>query len=160
MALQPEDIEALVSEAGRLGDVEQRKAFLDNACAGDLELRAAVERRLAREDVATENAPTFTGAGIPDASQLELETMSERPGSIIGPYRLMEILGQGGFGTVFLAEQEKPMRREVALKIIRLGMDTREIIARFEAERQALDMMDQKSIARVFDAGATRSGRP
>jgi non-specific serine/threonine protein kinase/serine/threonine-protein kinase len=112
------------------------------------------------EERPIEISPTLTGGGIPAESQLELETMSERPGSIIGPYRLMQKLGQGGFGTVFLAEQEKPMRREVALKIIKLGMDTREVIARFEAERQALAMMDHPSIARVFDAGATRSGRP
>jgi serine/threonine protein kinase/tetratricopeptide (TPR) repeat protein len=153
MAHRPEDIEALAREAARLGDADQRKAFLDRACAGDPELREAVERRLALE-------ATFTGGGIPSSSQLELETMSEQPGSIIGPYRLIEILGQGGFGTVFLAEQEQPMRREVALKIIKLGMDTREVISRFEAERQALAMMDHPSIARVFDAGTTRSGRP
>ncbi|HJQ98316.1 MAG TPA: serine/threonine-protein kinase, partial [Candidatus Polarisedimenticolaceae bacterium] len=86
--------------------------------------------------------------------------MPERPGATIGPYRLIDVLGQGGFGTVFLAEQAEPIRREVALKIIKLGMDTREVIARFDGERQALAMMDHPGIARVFDAGATASGRP
>ena len=88
------------------------------------------------------------------------DAMPERPGATIGPYRLIDVLGQGGFGTVFLAEQAEPIRREVALKIIKLGMDTREVIARFDAERQALAMMDHPGIARVFDAGATASGRP
>ncbi|MEZ4387191.1 MAG: serine/threonine-protein kinase [Candidatus Krumholzibacteriia bacterium] len=84
----------------------------------------------------------------------------ERPGTMIGRYRLIRPLGEGGFGTVFLAEQLEPVSREVALKVIKLGMDTRQVIARFEAERQALAMMDHPGIAKVFDAGATGSGRP
>ncbi len=78
----------------------------------------------------------------------------------IGPYRILERLGEGGFGTVFLAEQTKPIRRRVALKIIKIGMDTRQVIARFEAERQALAMMDHANVAKVFDAGSTVAGRP
>src|SRR5688572_8002841 len=84
----------------------------------------------------------------------------EAPGSHIGPYKLLEELGEGGFGVVWMVEQQEPIRRRVALKIIKLGMDTREVIARFEAERQALALMDHPNIARVFDAGATDSGRP
>jgi serine/threonine-protein kinase len=84
----------------------------------------------------------------------------EQPGSIIGSYKLLEPIGEGGFGVVFLAEQERPVRRRVALKIIKPGMDTRQVIARFEAERQALAMMDHPNIAKVFDAGATEAGRP
>ena len=80
--------------------------------------------------------------------------------SIIGPYKLLQAIGEGGFGTVYMAEQEHPVRRRVALKIIKLGMDTRQVIARFEAERQALAMMDHPNIAKVFDAGATETGRP
>lgn len=81
-------------------------------------------------------------------------------GSTIGAYRVLERLGEGGFGVVYLAEQERPVRRRVALKIIKLGMDTKQVVARFEAERQALAMMDHPGIAKVFDAGATETGRP
>src|SRR5262249_10803700 len=90
---------------------------------------------------------------------LEL-TPLEKPGNSIGPYKLVEKIGEGGFGVVFLAEQEQPVRRKVALKIIKPGMDTRQVIARFEAERQALAMMDHPNIAKVHDAGTTENGRP
>ena len=86
--------------------------------------------------------------------------ITERPGTVIGPYKLMEQIGEGGMGLVFVAEQQQPVRRKVALKIIKPGMDTRDVIARFEAERQALALMDHPNIARVFDAGTTESGRP
>jgi hypothetical protein len=85
---------------------------------------------------------------------------TERVGAIIGRYKLLEQIGEGGFGLVFVAEQHRPVRRKVALKIIKPGMDTRDVIARFEAERQALALMDHPNIARVYDAGATESGRP
>ena len=88
------------------------------------------------------------------------EPIREQVGTTIGPYRLMEQIGEGGFGLVFVAEQERPVRRKVALKIIKPGMDTRDVIARFEAERQALALMDHPNIARVLDAGTTDSGRP
>src|SRR5690606_16255587 len=84
----------------------------------------------------------------------------EGPGSVIGPYRLLQLLGEGGFGEVYLAEQERPVRRRVALKIIKLGMDTKAVIARFEAERQALAVMDHPNVAKVFDAGATEVSGP
>ena len=88
------------------------------------------------------------------------EPIREHVGATIGPYKLMEQIGEGGFGLVFVAEQERPIRRKVALKIIKPGMDTRDVIARFEAERQALALMDHPNIARVLDAGTTDSGRP
>jgi WD40 repeat protein/serine/threonine protein kinase len=94
-----------------------------------------------------------------DATE-DYETITERPGTVIGPYKLMEQIGEGGMGLVFVAEQQHPVRRKVALKIIKPGMDTRDVMARFEAERQALALMDHPNIARVFDAGATESGRP
>jgi serine/threonine protein kinase len=94
------------------------------------------------------------------ASTVTGEQPAEQVGAVIGPYKLMEQIGQGGFGLVFVADQEKPVRRRVALKVIKPGMDTREVIARFEAERQALALMDHPNIARVLDAGATDSGRP
>jgi len=84
----------------------------------------------------------------------------ERPGTVIGRYKLLEQIGEGGFGVVYMAEQTEPISRRVALKIIKLGMDTKEVIARFEAERQALAMMEHPNIAKVFDAGATDTGRP
>src|SRR5579863_6599438 len=85
---------------------------------------------------------------------------SENPGAKIGRYKLLQQIGEGGFGTVWMAEQEQPVRRRVALKVIKLGMDTKEVVARFEQERQALAMMDHPNIAKVFDAGATPTGRP
>src|SRR5262249_20272322 len=84
----------------------------------------------------------------------------ERPGTVIGPYTLLEQIGEGGFGVVFLAEQEHPIRRRVALKVIKPGMDTRQVVARFEAERQALALMDHPNVARVLEGGETASGRP
>ncbi len=83
-----------------------------------------------------------------------------RPGDQVGHYKILEQIGEGGFAVVVLAEQEKPVRRRVALKVIKLGMDTKQVIARFEAERQALAMMDHANVAKVFDAGATETGRP
>src|SRR5262245_40198067 len=85
---------------------------------------------------------------------------TEGPGARVGPYKLLQRIGEGGFGSVFMAEQEAPVRRKVALKIIKLGMDTRQVVARFEQERQALALMDHPNIARVLDAGATETGRP
>src|SRR5262249_41683487 len=91
---------------------------------------------------------------------IESAPIEERPGSIIGPYKLLQQLGEGGFGVVFLAEQEQPVRRKVAFKIIKPGMDSKQVVARFEAERQALALMDHPNIARVLDGGTTQSGRP
>jgi serine/threonine protein kinase/WD40 repeat protein len=136
---------------------EARAAYLAEACQGDANLRRCVERLLnahARADsILPEQAP-----GLP--ATVEPCAIEERPGSIIGPYKLLQKLGEGGFGVVFLAEQEQPVRRKVALKIIKPGMDSKQIIARFEAERQALALMDHPNIARVLDAGTTESGRP
>ena len=88
------------------------------------------------------------------------QPITERPGTVIGPYKLLEQIGEGGMGVVFMAEQTEPVQRTVALKIIKPGMDTRQVIARFEAERQALALMDHPNIAKVLDAGTTDSGRP
>ena len=87
-------------------------------------------------------------------------SINEGPGQRIGPYKLLQVIGEGGMGIVFMAEQEVPVRRKVVLKIIKPGMDSRQVIARFEAERQALAMMDHQNIARVLDAGTTATGRP
>jgi serine/threonine protein kinase len=141
----------------------ERTRFVAAACGDNAELRARVEALLAANDRAGEflTAPTGGGADAAvKAMAATSETPPEEPGTRIGPYKLLQVIGEGGFGVVYMAEQEQPIRRRVALKIIKLGMDTKEVIARFEAERQALALMDHPNIAKVLDAGATESGRP
>ena len=170
MPPDPQRTESLFSEARDLTDPAQRRAFLDEACAADPELRARVERLLSAaegaDDFLAGCAPALqaAAAGL-DPSQINppqdvAQSTDEKPGSRIGPYKLLQKIGEGGCGVVYMAEQERPVRRRVALKVIKLGMDTRAVIARFEAERQALAMMDHQNIARVLDAGATEAGRP
>ena len=138
-------------------DAAERAAYLDQACAGDAPLRERIERLLK----AHEPADSFLerGPAVLDATD-NYEPIAERPGTVIGPYKLMEQIGEGGMGLVFVAEQQRPVRRRVALKIIKPGMDSRQVIARFEAERQALAILDHQNIAKVLDAGTTESGRP
>src|SRR5690349_4542991 len=133
-----------------------RAAYLDGACAGDAELRRSVEMLLK----AHAKAGDFLNKTPADAGPTIDHSLAERPATVIGPYKLLQQIGEGGMGVVYMAEQGAPVRRNVALKIIKPGMDTHEVIARFEAERQALAMMDHVNIARVLDAGATESGRP
>jgi eukaryotic-like serine/threonine-protein kinase len=145
--------------------------FLEQACAGDVELRAAVEEMLEAHNEAEtffakgrealslpsegiEALPSADYAAEPDAD------IDEQCGARVGRYKLLQRIGEGGCGVVYMAEQEEPVRRRVALKIIKLGMDTKSVIARFDAERQALAMMDHPNIARVLDGGATDTGRP
>ena len=145
---------------GRPGD--ERAAFIRTQAGGDEELQVLVERLVRSHEEADDflSVPTggmstqFVGDRTADVPPLP------GPGTRIGPYKLLQEIGAGGFGVVFMAEQEHPVRRRVALKVIKLGMDTRETIARFEAERQALAMMDHPNIARVLDAGSTETGRP
>jgi serine/threonine protein kinase len=129
--------------------------FLDDVCGGDTPLRARAEELLR----AHLDAGNFLG-GPQDLDPTQDKALVEGPGTVIGPYMLLEQIGEGGFGVVFMAEQEKPLRRKVALKVLKPGMDTRQVVARFEAERQALALMDHPNIAKVFDAGTTASGRP
>jgi len=165
--------EAICLAALELADPAQRAAFLERACAGDERLRAEVgqmlslhadaEKFFARGAAAVASAerdlpPAKVAAAVADAT-LPGEP-GELPGSRVGRYQLLQRLGEGGCGTVYLAEQEEPVRRRVAVKVIKPGMDTRSVVARFEAERQALAMMDHPNIARVLDAGATESGHP
>jgi WD40 repeat protein/serine/threonine protein kinase len=130
----------------------ERRAYVDAACRDDATLRENVLELLAAHEVVGKfmEAPTVAG----------LVPLAEGPGTVIGRYKLLELIGEGGFGSVFMAEQRDPVVRRVALKIIKLGMDTKAVIARFDAERQALAMMDHPHIARVLDAGATANGRP
>jgi len=133
---------------------EERAAFLDRACQGDLQLRAAVEALLKAHD----HPDSFLEHPLGEATIDQ--PLTENPGSVIGLYKLLQQIGEGGFGIVYMAEQVEPVRRRVALKVIKPGMDTRQVIARFEAERQALAVMDHPNIAKVLDAGTTESGRP
>jgi len=141
----------------------ERTEALMWACAGDSALRSEVEVLLQAERRAASPANRPTADLSADSAPVAPTTSPaprESEGRVIGRYKLLEEIGEGGFGTVWLAEQREPVRRHVALKIIKLGMDTRQVIARFEAERQALAMMEHPNIAKVFDAGATESGRP
>lgn len=142
---------------------EQRADYLAEACGDDARLRQRVAALLQ----AFEGAGAFLEPPIPAAAPSDNQKtvvisvpVTEKPGDVIGRYKIREKLGEGGCGTVYVAEQTEPVRRRVALKIIKLGMDTRSVIARFEAERQALAMMDHLNIAKVLDAGATVTGRP
>ena len=134
---------------------EQRSAYLDSACGDDQILRAEIEELLACHD----KAGSFM-LEPPVGISAEIGRIKEGPGTVIGRYELLEQIGEGGFGIVFLAQQLKPVKREVALKIVKPGMDTRLVIARFEAERQALALMDHPNVAKILDAGETDSGRP
>jgi len=146
----------------------ERATFLEAACGVDRALRARVEELLREQDDVGGflETPVLAGArGLPPAAfgpgdTEVVATATEKPGDRIGRYKLLQQIGEGGCGVVYMAEQEEPVRRRVALKVIKLGMDTKSVIARFEAERQALAMMEHPNIARVFDAGATEMGRP
>jgi hypothetical protein len=162
---------------------EQRRAYLDEACRGRPELRRQVEVLLRLQ----ENAGSFLeGRAVPEATGIFTPSPGDEPasaiegpgalvgrslrpqasspppssGALIGPYKLLEQIGEGGFGIVFMAEQQEPIRRKVALKVLQPGMDTGQVLARFEAERQALALMDHPNISRVFDGGQTGTGRP
>lgn len=133
---------------------DARSAYLKQACAEDQELLARLERLLRAYD----NEAFLQLPAVPEISCTP--AVLEGAGTQIGPYKLIEKIGEGGFGVVFVADQQQPVRRRVALKIVKPGMDTRDVVARFEAERQALAMMDHPNIAHVFDGGTTDSGRP
>ena len=165
MVAEQRDVETIFSEALKRESAAERARYLDGACGGDAALRARVETLLRAHD---ESDP-FLSSPTADLEAAAFDTnlaVIEGPGTTIGRYKLLQLLGEGGFGVVYMAEQEDPVRRKVALKIIKLGMDTKQVIARFEAERQALAMMDHPNIAKVLDAGATplsplgRGGRP
>ncbi len=158
---------ALFSAALEL-PASERAAYLDEACAEDPALRRRLDELLRVHDEAIpflENpapgAQQFpVGAEVADATVRLSDSPAEKPGDSIGRYKLLEQIGEGGCGVVYVAEQREPLRRRVALKVIKLGMDTKQVIARFDAERQALALMDHPNIAKVLEAGATETGRP
>jgi serine/threonine protein kinase len=150
------DEESVFHAARQIADSAERNAYLTRSCP-DARDRRRVEAMLAvhERDRSFLQSPV---QAVPFATRGG--EVSERPGALVGPYKLLEQIGEGGFGVVFMAEQIKPVRRKVAVKVIKPGMDTRHVIARFEAERQALALMEHENIARVLDAGATETGRP
>jgi tetratricopeptide (TPR) repeat protein len=156
MAGSVADLKSIFGKALELSSAAERAAYLEEACRGDARLRSEVESLLRARDV----AGRFLAGPGSDPDTMLAERIVERPGTVIGPYRLLEQIGEGGMGLVFVAEQQQPVRRRVALKVIKPGMDTRQVVARFEAERQALALMDHPNIAKVLDGGETASGRP
>jgi len=157
MSENRKDVNLAFLEAVEKPTAQERAAYLDEVCRDDPALRAEMESLLVAHDKAGGflEIPILEPTASPASSPL-----SEGPGTVVGRYKLLEKIGEGGMAVVYMAEQEQPIRRKVALKIIKLGMDTKQVIARFEAERQALAMMDHPNIARVLDAGATETGRP
>lgn len=147
----PPSSEELFFQARVLTSEEEQAAFLQRACGDDIALRSRVEALLK----ADRNAAGFMDTHSKAVRETEEFARAERPGQLIGRYKLLQLIGEGGFGAVFMAEQEEPIRRRIALKIIKPGMDSRMVAARFEAERQALALMDHPHIARVYDGGIT-----
>src|SRR5262249_42489304 len=148
--------ESIFGQALEIGPAAERAAFLERTCGANHALRAAVEALLRAHERSGDlldlpEQPALTAPEPP---------ANEGPDRVIGPYKLLEQIGEGGFGVVFMAEQQQPVRRKVALKVLKPGMDTRQVVARFEAERQALALMDHPHIAKVHDGGATATGRP
>jgi WD40 repeat protein/tRNA A-37 threonylcarbamoyl transferase component Bud32 len=147
----------LFREALQRAKGPERDVFLDQACAGNETLRGKLEALLQAQE---NPAPPLEPTTAPQSTVTVLLPIEEGPGTLIGRYKILERIGEGGFGLVYVGEQREPVKRRVALKIIKLGMDTKQVVARFEAERQALALMDHPNIAKVLDAGATDTGRP
>jgi serine/threonine protein kinase len=166
MAVDAARAKSLFLAASELSDLAERAAFLERECGADAELRARVEALLRANDdspLPPPEPPDRTGPFTPDSPSRD--EVSADPtvfvgATIAGKYKLVEEIGEGGMGSVYMAQQTEPVRRAVAVKVIKAGMDTRAVLARFEAERQALAMMDHPNIAKVLDAGTTESGRP
>ncbi len=163
--------ERMIFEAAlERNDPAERAAYLEQVCAGDAGLRRRIDELIEAHfapgaflDVpaaGNDDPPGDANQGQSSTDQFESVAVVELEGSRVGPYKLLQMIGEGGMGVVFMAEQEKPIRRKVAVKIIKPGMDSRQVVARFEAERQALALMDHPNIAKVLDAGTTDTGRP
>ena len=149
-------IESILATAVEIPGETDRRAYVERACAGDPELKRRMDELIDNHL----RAGRFLESPAPDLGATADQPLGERPGTAIGPYKLLEQIGEGGFGTVYLADQTRPVRRKVALKVLKPGMDTRQVVARFEAERQALALMDHPHIAQRVRRGATASGRP
>jgi serine/threonine protein kinase len=149
---------SIFCEARERLSAEERAAYLDEACGDDVVLRARVEALLSAEPAVGNFLQGHSSQAIPEGTVDDPTT--ERPGTMIGSYKLLEQIGEGGMGAVWMAQQQEPVKRLVAVKLIKAGMDSRQVIARFEAERQALALMDHTNIAKVLDGGTTSAGRP
>jgi eukaryotic-like serine/threonine-protein kinase len=151
--------QAIFEIARHIVSTEARQAYLDQACRADVAQRQRIVELLQAID--EQDSFLETPAVARDFSVANDQAISlEKAGEQIGPYKLLQQIGEGGMGKVWMADQREPVRRRIALKLIKPGMDTRQVLARFEAERQALSMMDHPNIAKVLDAGTTESGRP
>src|SRR5262245_36145591 len=167
MTSRPNPEEPIVEAALEM-PAPERAAYLDKLCGNDRQLRRLVDALLhAHKNIISSRItppcePPTAGVRLaPDARTIAVSVAPvEKPGDRIGRYKLLEQIGEGGFGVVYVAEQGEPVKRKIALKIVKLGMDTRQVVGRFEAERQALALMDHPNIAKVFDGGATETGRP
>ena len=157
MATNRKSPEEILHQAVKITDPGAQRAFLDRVCAEDETLRTDVESLLAAY---WESGDFLDSPALDSAITLEAAGPSEVVGESIGRYKLLEKIGEGGMAVVYMAEQKRPMRRRVAVKLVKLGMDSKQVIARFEAERQALALMDHPNIAKVLDAGTTDTGRP
>jgi eukaryotic-like serine/threonine-protein kinase len=158
MSESPDRIESIFAAAVALPSAAERGPYLDQACAADAVLRARIEALLQAHD----RAGHLLDRPVPSSpDQTQALRSTERPGTIIGGrYKLLEAIGEGGMGTVWMAEQKEPVKRKVAIKLVKAGMDSVQVLARFEAERQALALMDHPNIAKVFDGGIAEQGRP
>jgi eukaryotic-like serine/threonine-protein kinase len=157
MCAKKPDKSEIFNAATERKDPAERAAYLDSVCGADRQLRAEIEELLKHD----EQAGSFLNVPPPEpVATVDSCHIAKGAGMQVGPYKLLQQIGEGGMGFVYMAEQQEPVRRKVALKIIKPGMDSAQVIARFEAERQALAMMDHQNIARVFDAGTTDTGRP
>src|SRR6516162_3983847 len=165
MAVDTARAKSLFLAASDLTDPAERAAFLERESGGDAELRARVEALLRANDAAPPppDAAARTSGDLPDGEK-ETEDYGDptaRVGAVLaGKYKLIEEIGEGGMGTVYMAQQTEPVKRAVAVKVVKAGMDSKAVLTRFEAERQALAMMDHPNIAKVLDAGTTDGGRP
>jgi serine/threonine protein kinase/WD40 repeat protein len=161
MPPDPKRVQAVFLAAVEQPDPAGRAAVLDRECSGDPELRGRVEALIRAHDLPDPTSPPHGESdGLAAVDRPSPPAITEGPGSRIGPYKLLQKIGEGGMGAVYMAEQVDPVRRKVALKIIKPGMDSDQVIARFEAERQALALMDHQNIAHVLDAGTTGTGLP
>jgi len=156
MAMPKSAEEEVFNAARRIDAPDARRAYVERECGGDQGLKDRIEALLRVYD----QERSFLRSPVEGMRVTEDRPPGERFGAVIGPYRLLEQIGEGGFGVVYMAEQQHPVRRKVALKVLKPGMDTRQVVARFEAERQALALMDHPNIAKVLDGGETASGRP
>jgi serine/threonine protein kinase len=157
MAINQLDEEAIFNVARRIETQDARNSYLQQVCGADRTLLKRVTALLRAHDDETN---FLEQPAVKVTATFDVPPVSTQVGTTIGPYKLLEQIGEGGMGVVYMAEQQQPVRRMVALKVIKPGTDTKEVIARFDVERQALALMDHPNIARILDAGTTETGRP